>query len=223
MHYPTPMPTTPNLPPQASFIEPTDGDKLNAPSAARNAADICALLAQYAPESGTALEIASGTGQHIVQFAQALPSLTWHATDADPTRLTSIAAWVAEAALPNIRPAQVLNAAQPGWGADHADKDLIILINLLHLIPEPHVRTIITEAARALAPGGRFILYGPFLRAGETTSDGDARFHAALQASNPDIGYKDDFDVVEWVNEAGLVLTDLIEMPANNLAFVAEK
>lgn len=75
----------------------------------------------------------------------------------------------------------------------------------------------------ALAPGGRFVLYGPFLRGGETTSEGDARFDASLRAGDPEIGYKDDFDVIDWLHAAGLALIDVVEMPANNLSFVAER
>lgn len=212
------MPNTP-----IPVTEPIDGGRLNAPAAARNVKPICDLLQTCAPRTGTALEIASGTGQHVVQFARTLPGLTWQPTEKDPARLDSINAWIAHAGVYNVLPAQALNAAQTGWGAAQAGKDLIVLINLLHLIPEPDARALITETAKALVPGGRFILYGPFLRAGETTSIGDARFHASLQTSDPAIGYKDDFDVVDWLHEAGLDLVDLIDMPANNLAFVAEK
>ena len=79
------------------------------------------------------------------------------------------------------------------------------------------------ETGKALAPGGRFVLYGPFLRNGETTSDGDARFHASLRAADPEVGYKDDFDIVDWLHAAGLTLVEVVEMPANNLAFVSER
>jgi len=81
----------------------------------------------------------------------------------------------------------------------------------------------IHEAARALAPGGRLVIYGPFMRAGELTSDGDASFHAGLIARDPAIGYKDDFDMMDLIQGAGLDMAEVIEMPANNLALVAQK
>ena len=93
----------------------------------------------------------------------------------------------------------------------------------MHLISTPEARTLITEAAQALAPRGRFVLYGPFLRDGEATSDGDARFDASLRAQDPEIGYKDDFEVIDWLHEAGLDLIDVVEMPANNLGIVAHR
>lgn len=208
---------------QISVVEPMDGDRLFAPSAGRNVDHICTLLQTYGPATGTALEIASGTGQHVAQFAQTLPGVIWQPTENDPSRIKSIDAWITEAKTQNLRRAQVLNAAAAGWGKTRVGQNLIILVNLLHLIPEPDAHTVITEAASALAPGGRVLIYGPFLRAGETTSDGDARFHASLQHTDPKIGYKDDFDVVDWLHAAGLTLIDLVEMPANNLAFICEK
>ncbi|WP_245306268.1 DUF938 domain-containing protein [Roseovarius aestuariivivens] len=197
--------------------------RLHAPSAQRNAQAILTVLKQHTPSKGRVLELASGTGQHAVTFADALPDLDWQPTEVDAARLASIRLWAAEAALPNLRDPIRLDATAPGWGADHAGQDLILLVNLLHLIPEPAVRTLITEAAAALAPGGRLMLYGPFLRNGEATSEGDRAFHTSLQAQDPAIGYKDDFDMADWIHAAGLELIDLIDMPSNNLVFVARK
>jgi hypothetical protein len=100
---------------------------------------------------------------------------------------------------------------------------VVVLVNLLHLIPTPEARTAVTEAAHALAPGGLLLLYGPFKRNGRLTSDGDIRFDAELRAANPAIGYKDDLDIVRWLADAGLSPIDRVDMPANNLAFLARK
>ncbi len=197
--------------------------KMFAPSAARNCDDICDVVAHHAPTQGRALEIASGTGQHITALAARLPNLTWQPTDVDATRRASQAAYRAEAALNSFLPPAHLDALTAGWSADLQGQDLILTVNLLHLIPEGAARTLIAEAAAALAPGGIFILYGPFLRDGETTSDGDAAFHASLQSQDPDIGYKDDWDVIDWLQSQFLDLVQVLEMPANNLAFVARK
>ncbi len=179
------------LPPTASIAHAGDGAKLHAPSAERNAAIITEALVGIAPATGRALEIASGTGQHIVGFARAMPGLDWQPTEVDPTRRASIDAWAAEAGLPNLGAAIPLNATQAGWAAEASESALIVLINLLHLISTPEAQTLVQEVAHALAPAGRFALYGPFLREGQTTSDGDARFHASLIAQDPAIGYKD--------------------------------
>ncbi|OZB19655.1 MAG: methyltransferase, partial [Rhodobacterales bacterium 34-62-10] len=64
-----------NLPDTASVAHPSDDGRMFAPSAARNAADIAALVADHAPATGRALEIASGTGEHVIVFASAMPGM----------------------------------------------------------------------------------------------------------------------------------------------------
>lgn len=211
------------LPPTASVAHAGDGAKLHAPAAERNAAAITEAITAIAPTTGRALEIASGTGQHIVGFARAMPGLDWQPTEIDPARRASIDAWAAEAGLPNLRAALALNATHPGWGAEQGNRALIVLINLLHLISTPEARTLVQEVAIALAPGGRFALYGPFLRDGQATSEGDARFHASLSAQDPAIGYKDLAAVSDWLRAVGLALTETRAMPANNLLLIAER
>ncbi|MCB4456591.1 DUF938 domain-containing protein [Leisingera sp. McT4-56] len=211
-----------SVPGAASAAEP-QGGKLFAPSAARNSGAICDLLAQIAPKAGCALELASGTGQHVVDFAARLPGLIWHPSEVDAARRASIRAYAGEAGLANITLPVELDATAPGWGADHTGQDLIVLVNLLHLVSEEEARTLIREAAAALAPGGRFVIYGPIMRAGELTSDGDRAFHAAITAHDPETGYKDDGQVTAWLQAEGLKLVQKVEMPANNLALAAEK
>lgn len=215
--------TARSLPPTASIAHETEGAKLHAPSAERNAPAIAQALATIAPPTGQALELASGTGQHVVAFARALPGLVWQPTEIDAARRASIDAHAAGAALPNLRPVLALDATAPGWGATHAGQSLIVLINLLHLISRPEARTLIGEVAEALAPGGRFALYGPFLRDGHATSEGDARFHASLIAQDPEIGYKDLAEVQGWLTKAGLALIETREMPANNLILITQR
>ena len=211
-----------SLPPTASVAHVSEGAKLHAPSAERNAAAITEVLVEIAPQAGRALEIASGTGQHIVTFARAMPNLDWQPTEIDPDRRSSIDAWAAESGLPNLRPTIALNATAPGWAAEQGHRELIVLINLLHLVSTPETQILISEMANALAPSGRFALYGPFLRAGQATSDGDARFHASLKAQDPTIGYKDLAEVKDWIEATGLSVIDIRSMPANNLLLVAQ-
>ncbi|NHQ74750.1 DUF938 domain-containing protein [Roseovarius gahaiensis] len=217
------MPQRRDLPETASTATPGDGARLHAPAAERNAAQILDLLRHQGPETGRVLELAAGTGQHAAIFAAALPGLEWQPSDIDPDRRASIDAWATTANAPNLRPAIELDATAPGWGTAQAGQNMILLVNLMHLISTPEAKTVIAEVAKALAPQGRFILYGPFLRDGDATSEGDARFDASLRAQDPEIGYKDDFDVIDWLHEAGLDLVDVVEMPANNLALVSQK
>ena len=214
---------TPAPPATHSIAHKAEGARLFAPSAARNVEVICNLLATVAPATGSALELASGTGQHVTRFAARLPGLNWQPSEIDPARRASIDAHAADGGLSNIAPALALNATAPGWGARHTGQDLIVLANLLHLITQADTQTLILEAASALAPRGRLVIYGPFMRGGELTSEGDTAFHASLSAGDSLIGYKDDFDVMDLLQAAGLGMVEVVEMPANNLALVAEK
>ncbi|MGB7318818.1 MAG: DUF938 domain-containing protein [Planktotalea sp.] len=211
------------LPKTASIAEVQSDGRLVAPSAANNTRPICQVLRDVAPKFGRALELASGTGQHCVAFANACPNLTWVPTDIDEDRIASIGIYVSEAQLPNLTLPVRLDATQKGWSNTTGKLDLIVLVNLLHLISEAEAQTVVREAAAALAPNGVFLLYGPFMRGGELTSEGDMRFHESLVSTDSEIGYKDDFDVIDWVVDAGLDVAHVLEMPANNLSLVFRK
>lgn len=217
------MPRRLNLPDTASVAQPGENGRLFAPSAARNADAIVELVCDHAPADGKALEIASGTGQHVVLLAAATPGLHWQPSDVDSDRRASIDAYAAEARLPNIATALGLDATAVGWHSHHGGQDFILLVNLLHLVSGNEARTLVLEAASALSTGGTLMIYGPFMRDGTLISDGDASFHASLQAQDPEIGYKSDFEVLDWAMDAGLAFADMVEMPANNLAVLVRK
>ncbi|MCK5501048.1 MAG: DUF938 domain-containing protein, partial [Tritonibacter mobilis] len=168
-----------SVPGQASVAEESEGGKLFAPSAARNLAPLLEVVERHAPPKGQALEIASGTGQHVVGYARAMSGLQWQPSDIDPSRRASVDAYVTEAGVQNVAQAAVLDATTQGWGALIGPFDLIVLANLLHLISAHEARTLLSESATALAPAGRFLIYGPFARNGLLVSEGDQNFHAA--------------------------------------------
>lgn len=216
------MPKNRTLPKTASVALPIDNGKLHAPSAMRNGGAIVGALAGLAPPNGPALEIASGTGEHIVRFAAAFPALRWQPTDIEPARLKSIAAWCDEAELTNVKPPVILDATVQGWSEDFGGQNLIFLSNLLHLISAEEAQMVIHESAKALAPGGIFVAYGPFLRGENFASESDREFHESLRAQAPEIGYKSVTYVQHLQVEAGLTVLAPIEMPANNLLLVAK-
>ena len=212
-----------NLPATACVTNLEADGRLSAPSALRNAEPIVELVREIAIKPGNALEIASGSGQHIVKLAAALPFLNWQPSDVDETRIKSIRCWSNDHHLTNLNPPCLLDATKEGWAAEHHDQDLILLVNLLHLISIEETKILVKEVSKALAPKGVSIIYGPFMRSGELISKGDMEFHHSLINTDPDLGYKNDLDMLNLFGEAGLVHLSTNKMPANNLAFITQK
>ncbi|MDA5095215.1 DUF938 domain-containing protein [Aliiroseovarius sp. KMU-50] len=199
----------------------SDDVRLSAPSAERNIAPIVKALKPYLPAQGYGLEIASGTGQHAIAFAAAFPGIVWQPTDIADERLDSIDAWRAQAGHRNMRLAQYLDATDPGWCA--SGFDVIVTVNLMHLVTDHDMTAVIAGVGRSLDNGGRWCLYGPFRSGGGFRSEGDLIFHNALRKDDPTIGYKEIETIGEIAAAHRLVRVDLSDMPANNLMGIFEK
>ncbi len=212
-----------NLPETASVANYESDGRLNAPSAVRNAEPIVELVRKTAIKSGNALEIASGTGQHVVKLASALPHLNWQPSDVDEARLKSIRCWSDDQHLTNLKHPCLLDATTEGWAAEHQGQDLILLVNLLHLISTKETKILVKEMSKALASNGLSIIYGPFMRSGKLISKNDMEFHHSLINTDPDLGYKNDVDMLNLFGEESLVHLSTEKMPANNLAFILQK
>ncbi|HKH34031.1 MAG TPA: DUF938 domain-containing protein [Beijerinckiaceae bacterium] len=191
---------------------------LTSPSVARNREPILAVLRRVLPARGIVLEIASGTGEHAMHFAAALPELTWQPTDRDPEARRSIAARRAAAVLPNLLPPLELDAAAPSWPVERADA--IVAINMIHIAPWSAAEGLMAGAARLLAPGGILYLYGPYQENGRHTAPSNAAFDASLRARDPEWGVRDVGAVAELAARHGLALAERVAMPANNLSLV---
>ena len=211
------------LPPTASVVVQSRDGRLSAPAAEKNAGPITKLVKEFAPDRGLALEIASGTGQHIVKLAVVKPNLNWQPSDIDPLRIASIETWCKEYNLANVKSPVILNATELGWSSKFNRQKFILLVNLVHLISEDEAKILVSEISAALAPGGRSIIYGPFKRNNKLTSAGDQTFHQSLIKADPQIGYKNDAWMTAKFEEAKLELLKVVPMPANNLAFICEK
>ena len=210
--------------PDTASVAVSQGDgRLFAPSAERNSAPIVNLIKRIAPEPGNALEIASGTGQHIVQLALSLPNIIWSPSDVEGERLKSISAWVESENLLNIKPPMYLDATETGWAKSLPKSNFILLVNLLHLISWDETETLIGELSIALKTKGIALVYGPFMRNGQLISEGDKNFHTSLIQTDPDIGYKNDLEMLTLFSNSGLVHLETVGMPANNAAFVLQK
>ena len=194
--------------------------KRHAPATERNRDPIAAVLREVLPPSGLVLEVASGTGEHAAYFARLFPALDWQPSDPDPDALTSIEAWGADAAAPNLLPPVELDAAGT-WPIDHADA--VLCINMVHISPWAATLGLLAGAARLLPPGGPLILYGPYRRGEVDTAESNEAFDRSLKARNPDWGLRDLEEVAAAAKAAGLVLERVVEMPANNLTVVFRK
>ena len=189
-----------------------------APAAERNKDPILAVLARVLPVSGLAVEIASGTGQHAVHFARALPGWTWQPTEPDPEMRRSIAAWVEETGLTNILPPLALDVCEPHWPVERADA--VLCINMIHISPWRATECLMAGCASLLRAGGVLFLYGPYRRHGRHTAPSNEAFDASLRERDAQWGVRDLEAVVETANGHGLGLSEVVEMPANNLSVV---
>jgi SAM-dependent methyltransferase len=190
--------------------------RLSSPAALRNRGPILDVLRTALPDSGTVLEVASGSGEHILHFADALPALTWQPSDPSPAARASIAAWLDEERHDNVLAPLALDAAAPQWPVARADA--VLAINMVHISPWRATLGLLDGAARLLPPGGTLFLYGPYRRAGIPLSESNEAFDADLKVRNPDWGLRDLDAVAAAADAAGLTLAPVVEMPANNLS-----
>ncbi len=186
----------------------------------RNKEPLLAVLREVFASACEVLEVGSGTGQHAVYFAARLPHLTWHASDL-PASHPGIRAWMAEAALPNVRPPLALDVYESDWPVRSVDA--VFSANTAHILPWDGVVKMFEGIARVLAPGGTLALYGPFKYGGEHTSPSNARFDVSLRHRDPLSGIRDFEAVDALAREGGLELERDYPMPANNRTLVWRK
>jgi SAM-dependent methyltransferase len=195
--------------------------KRSAPHVARNAAPIVDVLKGALPARGLVLEVASGTGEHIVHFAREFPKLLWQPSDPDPAALRSIDAWRAEAGLFNLLPAVPLDARAADWPVARADA--MLCINMIHISPWAATAGLMRGASRLLEAGAPLYLYGAYRQAEMETAPSNEAFDASLKARDPQWGLRNLEDVVTEAQDNGLRLEAVTPMPANNLSVVFRK
>lgn len=190
------------------------------PAAERNKQPILDVLRQALPAQGHALEIASGTGQHVAWFATHLPQWTWQPSDADARALDSIAAHTIRQGLANVLPPVQLDVMAPGWLPGTPLFDMVYCANMLHISPWFTCAALMQGSARHLAADGVLVTYGPYLEADVPTAEGNLAFDQSLRARNPAWGIRRREDVEDIAAKAGLRLAARHAMPANNLLLV---
>ncbi|MEJ2457047.1 MAG: DUF938 domain-containing protein [Novosphingobium sp.] len=199
----------------------TEDVRRQAPAAARNRDPILTVLREALPPTGLVLELASGTGEHAVHFARALPDLLWQPSDPDAGARQSIAAWRETEVLPNLLPPLALDAAAPQWPVEAADA--IVCINMVHISAWASTVGLFRGCAKLLPVGAPVILYGPYLEGGVETASSNLEFDQWLQGRNPDWGLRNVAEMDQVAADFGFDRTQRVGMPANNLMLTYRK
>lgn len=197
------------------------GEQRHAPATMRNRDAIVAVLKDILPASGLILEIASGTGEHIVYFGRTFPDLTFQPSDPDPACCESIAAWTTREAVANVLPPLQLDAQAREWDVPHPAA--ILCINMVHISPWESSIGLFEKAGALLAPGAPLYLYGPYLRADVETAPGNLAFERSLKSRDLRWGLRDVADMDALAQRTGFTRESLVEMPANNISLVYRK
>jgi cyclopropane fatty-acyl-phospholipid synthase-like methyltransferase len=195
-------------------------DKPFAPACERNRDPILGVLRAHFSDRARVLEIGSGTGQHAVHFAAALPHLTWQTSDI-AEHLPGIRAWVDEAMLANTPPPIELDVAAGEW--PEARYDAIFSANTLHIMSWREVENLFKALPSITTADAKLAVYGPFNYGGEYTSKSNAAFDESLRQRAPHMGLRDMEAVDALARDAGFALIDDVAMPANNRTLIWQR
>jgi len=194
---------------------------LTSPAAERNKDPILTVLETVLPASGSVLEIASGTGQHVSFFAAHLPGIRWQPTEPDEAQRDAIETRIRESGLANIETPIALDVHEPRWPVA-AVYDAVLCINMVHISPWSSTNALCLGAARHLRTHGLLVLYGPYLENG-TTAQSNLDFDATLKRRNLEWGLRDVEEVTRVAALHGLQRKQVVRMPANNLTLLFTK
>ena len=193
----------------------------DAPATHRNLPVLRAELTRVLPDTGTVLEVASGTGQHVCALAQAFPHLRWQPSDPDPDARASIAAWTAHERRENVAAPLALDVRAAGWPLTRADA--VLCVNMAHIAPWEATIGLLEGAWRVLPPTGPLVLYGPWHVGGRPTAPSNAAFDESLRARDPAWGVRAIEDLLMAAVARGFALTRVEAVPANNLVIVLRR
>jgi len=189
-------------------------------SADKNKGVILDQLRRYLAPGAEVLEIASGTGQHAIHFARAMPDVIWQPSDRDLDTF-GLQDTLAGENLTNLRAPVELDVTR--WPSFDHDYDTVYSANCIHVMPSRNLEPYIAGAAKALKPDGMMMLYGPFKYDGAFTTESNAQFDAFLRGTYEDGGIRDFEEVDRLAVENGLVFLSDTAMPANNQFIVWQK
>lgn len=189
------------------------------PAAERNRGPILAVLERYLPQRARVLEVGAGTGQHAVHFSERLTVSSWLPTDL-PGQIPQLRARIVRQGGPGLLEPVALDVTDRPWQLGPAD--LIFTANTVHIMPWPNTPALLEESARLLTPGGRLVIYGPFMYAGRHTASSNETFDRSLKQRDPEMGVRDAEKLVRHAEMVGLNLIEDAGMPANNRTLVLQ-
>jgi cyclopropane fatty-acyl-phospholipid synthase-like methyltransferase len=196
----------------------------HSPSAARNREPILAVLRRALPPNAAVLELASGSGEHAVWFARALPGVRWQPSDASAEARASIAAWIESEGLGNVAAPLDIELAAPVWGVEgQAPFDALVAINVIHIAPWDATLGLMAGAGRLLADDGVLFTYGAYKRDGRHTAPSNEAFDHWLKQRDERFGVRDVADVEAAARAQGLLMQEVVQMPANNAALLFKR
>jgi cyclopropane fatty-acyl-phospholipid synthase-like methyltransferase len=196
--------------------------KRYAPATQRNREPILAVLREVL-QGGRVLEIASGTGEHAVFFARALPACIWQPTDVDDSALASISAHRADDGPANLLAPERLDVRDGDWGTAARTLEAIVCINMIHIAPWQVCECLFEGASRCLPASAPLVTYGPYRFHGEFTAPSNAAFDARLRGEDPQWGVRDVDDIERLAQRTGFSRERTVSMPANNHTLVFRK
>ena len=206
------------------FDKPHGDARQHAPATQRNASFIIDVLKDVLPQTGHVLEIASGSGEHIIAFAKAMPALTWQPSDPFGESRTSIDAWAKQVTPSRIDPALDLDMTRSDW-SDQLPKPVnaVLSINMIHIAPWEACMGLMQGAGQLLDKGEILYTYGPYRKNGLQTSESNQIFEVWLKGKSEEYGIRDMAIVAKEAKKHGLILEQEIEMPANNFSLIFKK
>jgi cyclopropane fatty-acyl-phospholipid synthase-like methyltransferase len=222
------MPDAPKFNVEFGKAAPPPGGRLDAAAFHRNHAAIAGVLVPFLQDhTGHLLEIGSGTGQHAVDMARQMPTVTWWPTDFNDSHLRSIAAWRDHEKLENLKEPVRLDASAADWQLKERGLPewftVMFCANVIHIAPWAVAEGLFAGASRHLRAGGQLWLYGPFRRDGEHNAPSNAAFDQSLRRQNPEWGVRDTGELRDLALRNNLTVKHTYELPSNNAILTFEQ